>query len=300
MKRLAYILLLLSLSLSTQMSAQLKQKSSVFLPRKGWDLVEVGARGGMSHNTLVGPLKAQPGMSVGLDLVYRGQFLVRNMDQRESYTPAPERFYFGPLIGLGATYSTSSFTLADSTSIMPLVSPNGYKVVDTVRWAGRENYNKLQLEVPFMLAMSLYQVTFNVGVVGVCELIHWQEAVMDNPVVNMYIPVAKLSVDMPVTPMEKGPKTDIKFHLYLAGQVGYEWQVAERHRIGLQACLRFDCFRMNSGSNEGIGQWQEGQLTMAPYTQSYKANIHYLDFGVRVYYAFAYEHKVSRLGLLAL
>ena len=300
MPRIIFILLLLSLSLSTEVSAQIKNTSSIISPHRGVDILEVGVRGGVAHHTLAAPLVANAGYGVGLDVVYRGQFVPRRIDVRDPNTILATRFSLGPLVGLGVTYASTSFTMGDSPMVRPSVTNNGYVVVDTFNLAGRENYAKIQLEVPVMFAMTIGGVVFNTGVVGACELWQKQEALLTTPTIKTYIPIARLTVDNPVIPMEEGPSMRVSFHLDFAAQIGYEWQLAERHRLGVQAFVRYDLFPMTSPKNDGVGQWSDGKMTMTYYTGSYKADIHYLDAGLRVYYAFTTPHRVVRLGLHAL
>lgn len=302
MNRFAYILLLLSLTLSTTASAQLYKKSSTFLPKKGVDICEVGIRGGVGYNVFTSPLKAEPGPSVGLDLVYRGQFLAQKWNKNDFDVKPKERFFIGPLVGLGVSVNSSPFVLGDSVIVRPSKTPNGYEVVDTLNLAGKETWTKFQVEVPLMLATTMDNVTFNLGVVGVCELLEKQSLSLTHPVSKMYIPMAKLVVESPILPMEDRKMKEARFHLYLSAQLGYEWKLKEKeqHRIGLQAFARYDVFRMNTHPAESIGLWSDGKMTMTPYTDALNNNIHYLEAGVRLYYAFAIPHRISRLGLLPL
>lgn len=304
MNRIAYILLSLAFlaSLSTPMSAQLRKNSSVFLPKKGMDMCEVGIRSGMGYNVFTSPLKAEPGLSVGLDLVYRGQFLVQKMDKNNPDAKHKERFFIGPLVGLGVSVNSLPFVMGDSVIVRPSITPNGYKVVDTLNLAGKETWTKFQVEVPLMLAATMDNVTLNLGVVGVCELLEKQSLSLTYPVSKKYIPWDEVTVEIPILPMEDRKMTEAHFHLYLSAQLGYEWKLKEKnqHRIGLQAFARYDVFQMNTHPAEGIGLWSDGKMTMTPYTDALNNNIHYLEAGVRLYYAFAVPYRISRLGLLPL
>lgn len=292
--------ILLSLLLAIPLSAQIKNTSSVISPHKGVDILEVGVRGGVAHHTLTAPLVANAGYGVGLDVVYRGQFVTRKIDVRDPNTILASRFSLGPLVGLGVTYASTSFSMGDSPMVCSSITNNGYRVVDTFNLAGHENYTKIQLEVPVMFAMTISGVVLDVGVVGAYELWQKQEALLTTPTVKIYIPKTGVTVDSPVLPMESEPTMRSSFHLNLAAQIGYEWKLAERHRLGVQAFVRYDLFPMTSPKNDGIGQWSDGKMTMTYYTGSYKADIHYLDAGLRVYYAFTTPHRVARLGLHAL
>lgn len=292
--------ILLSLLLAIPLSAQIRNTSSLTSPHRGVDILEIGVRGGVAHHTLLAPLVANAGYGVGLDVAYRGQFEPRRIDVRDPNTVLTSRFSLGPLVGLGITYASTSFTMGDNLMVRPSVTNNGYEVVDTFNLAGSENYAKIQLEVPVMFAMTIGGVVFNAGVVGACELWQKQEALLTTPTIKTYIPIAGLTVDNSVIPMESGPSMRCSFHLNLAAQIGYEWELAERHRLGVQAFVRYDLFPMTSPKNDGVGQWSDGKMTMTYYTGSYKADIHYLDAGLRVYYAFTTPHRVTRLGLHAL
>ncbi len=300
MKRFTFILLSLSLSLFTEVSAQLRKQTSIFLPRRGVDLFEVGVRGGVAYNAFAAPLTAQPGPSLGFDVAYRGQFLVQKRDKNHPDIKPKERFYIGPLIGVGVTYHSSPFVMGDSVIVRPSVTPNGYAVVDTLNIAGRETISRLQVEVPLMMATTMDNVTFNIGLVGVCELLQKQTLSLSDPTCKTFIPMAKLAVNTSILPMPMERTKDIHFHLYASAQLGYEWKFGSRHRLGLQAFVRYDIFRMNTHPADGIGQWSDGRMTMTPYTNALTPNIHYLDAGIRLYYAFATPHRAYRLGLLPL
>ena len=298
MKRFALILLLTALL--APVSAQLRKQSSSIPPHKGFDMVEVGVRGAMAFSTLSGPLKAHPGIGVGLDVVYRGLFLVREVTYDGARGDQIRRTYIGPMVGLGGTYSRSSFTMPDQMVSLPSVTSTGYEVTQTLNIAGSEQYHKLQLEVPLMVATSFNHFTLNAGLVGVAELAHWQQAELTYPQAITYIPYADLSVVMPVEQLPMTSSMDIRLHLYAAVQLGYEWAVTDAHRIGVQAFFRYDMVRKNLHPQESVGQWTDGQFTMKPYTDVTSYRVHYGDVGIRLYYAFARVHRATRLGLYAL
>lgn len=300
MNRFAVILLSLSLSLSTTLSAQLKGASSSIPPHKGFDMIEVGVRGLMAFNTLTGPLKAHPGVGGGLDVVYRGQFLVKEVTRDDARGNQVRRTYIGPMVGLGGTYSRSSFSMDDQVVSFPSVTSTGYEVIQSLNLAGSEQYHKLQLEMPLMVATTFDHFTLNAGLVGVAELFHWQQTELTYPQITTYIPADDLTVVMPVEQSPMTLSTDIRFHLYAAVQFGYEWTVTDAHRIGVQASFRYDVVRKNLHPQESVGQRTDGQFTMTPYTDVTSYRVHYGDVGIRLYYAFAYIHRASRLGLYAL
>lgn len=300
MKRIAFILLSLTLSLSLPVSAQLSSQSSRITPHKGFDMIEVGVRGSMSFNTLSGPLKAHAGVGGGLDVVYRGQFLVSETTYDGARGDQIRRIYVGPMVGLGGTYSRSSFSMGDSIANLPMVTPTGYEVTQSLNWAGREQYHKLQLEVPLMVATSFNHFTLNAGFVGVVEVAHWQQAELTYPQAITYIPYADVTVITPVEQMPMTSSMDLRLHAYAALQLGYEWTIQDNHRVGVQAFFRYDLLRKNLHPQESLGLWTEGKLTMTPYTDVSSYRVHYGDLGIRFYYAFARVHCATRLGLYAL
>ena len=300
MKRFASILLSLTLSLSLPLSAQTGRQSSRITPHKGFDMIEVGVRGSMSFNTLSGPLKAHPGVGGGLDVVYRGQFLVSETTYDGARADQIRRIYVGPMVGLGGTYSRSSFSMGDSIVNLPFVTPTGYEVTQSFNWAGHEQYHKLQFEVPLMMATTFNHFTLNAGFVGVVELAHWQQAELTYPQTITYIPYADVTVITPTKQLPMTSSMDLRLHAYAALQLGYEWTIQNTHRVGVQAFFRYDLLRKNLHPQESLGQWTEGKFTMTPYSDVISSRVHYGDLGIRLYYAFAHPHRVSRLGLYAL
>lgn len=274
MKRFAFIILLF-----TSLVAYAAQ------PAMGWDMVEVGLQGGGTAMTGGKNFASELGYTAGLNIDYR--FMTQVADGVE----------LGPKIGLGASYGQARLRSLTDTWIHSSSSEKGITMVDTLHLRGKESLAQWQVELPVMFAMNVRGCVINIGVIPALSLQQQHLTQLDNPQVNTSF--VDYDVVLPHTLVMRDDKARIQpqFHLMVGAEIGYEWSFNQQHRLGLQAFCRYDVLPMQPWSKEPFCAWQQNELVAGSLTEAFADELHSLDFGIRLYYAFASPHNYHRLGL---
>lgn len=276
MKKIINIVLALCAAVATMHAAQ---------PAMGWDIFEVGVQGGGTVMTGGKNFATEFGYTGGLNMNYR--YLTQVADGVE----------MGPKIGLGASYNQARLRSLTDTWIHSSPSEKGITMVDTLHLRGKESLAQWQVELPVMLAMNVRGCVINIGVIPALSLQQQHLTQLDNPQVNTSF--VDYDVVLPHTLVMRDDKARIhpQFRLMVGAEIGYEWSFKQQHRLGLQAFCRYDVLPMQPWSKDPFCEWQQNQLVVGSLTQVFADKLHSLDFGIRLYYAFASPHNYRRLGL---
>ncbi len=257
-------------------------------PAMGWDIFEVGVQGGGTVMTGGKNFASELGCTTGLNLDYR--YLTQVADGVE----------MGPKIGLGASYNQAHLRSLTDTWTHPWISDKGINMVDTLHLQGKESLTQWQIELPVMMAMNIRGCVINVGVIPVLGIQQQHLTQLDNLQANTCIEIVDVAFPHTLVVREDKARIQPQFHLMVGAEIGYEWSFKQQHRLGVQAFCRYDVLPMQPWSKDPFCEWQQNELVVGSLTQVFADKLHSLDFGIRLYYAFASPHNYRRLGLLPL
>lgn len=277
MRRLIFILLSTVLSLFTRVMA--------YEPYTGWDILDVGVRGGVTATIGGQNLNMGAGYMGGLDVDYR------------LMVPLKKGISLGPKVGLGATYKVVQTNCSTGEWVYSSMSEYGIKQVDRLNLNGFEQFSQWQVELPVMLALNAHGFVLNVGVIPTLWLTQQHDMHLDDLTVQSYLEQPDVRFTHSLVVRSDAQRIKPQFHLLAGFEMGYEWRIKERCRLGVQTFCRYDLLSMQPWSNNAFCAWEGSQLVAGSLTELYPDKLHCLGAGIRVYYAFAFPHKYHRLGL---
>lgn len=277
-----YLLSLLCLTAVTMLSAQNH-------------VMSVGVRAGGSHflqKMATDSVGSKAGFNGGLDLGYTYYFAPKGEVQ------------WGVHTGLGIGFSTSHLTgsLHEEFTNTDMYGNAVDYTVDFERVDERSR--QVQLEIPVMAAMRWRGLVVNVGPKFMIPV--WKQATQNHtlPVIDAYYPLYDVHVtDEMITGAiktdedlnGKGKWCAPSFSFMLGAEIGYEFALSGSNLLGVMATVNVSC--ASAFKNEPNGKVVEvgnienteypvPEITIHSLSNAVVSNMHPLDFGVKVYYAF--------------
>lgn len=212
--------------------------------------------------------------------------------------PVGKKVCLGPKVGLGALYRNTFLKCEQTAWSYQEVFPNGQTMVSSIDLTGAERTSQWQLEVPVMLALNAKGLVLNVGLIPILGLTQQHLTHLDHPLVTTLIEQTDAMFPGTLAVRDDPQRFHPQIGLLVGGEIGYEFVIGKAHRLGVQAYGRYNVLPEQPWSKDVFCERQEQQLVGGSLTQAFSDKLHYVDFGLRVYYTFAYPHHFRRLGLL--
>ncbi len=261
----------------------------------------IGVHGGVALYRTDGAIKNMPGVATGLDIAYTIRGVIANQTA------------LGLKIGATLTYGAPSHSLRDykeQYTNYDYYKPEENKMDYTITAATyRERQRQLQVEVPLMLSFITNGVTINVG--GKFMLPFWQERQLD--VTDAHIGAYYDAFMVPVRDyLATGRLEGYQYHgksngvmpkmnALLAVEVGYEWKVGWKNRMGVQAYLDYGVwndyennppqYRLIDVSPIWNTEYPVPDIKVNYLTDTYISKANYLSCGIKLYYSFHGETR---------
>ena len=212
-------------------------------------------------------------------------------------------------IGFGAGYGTTALK-GTNTDVFSNTDYLGNQLDYTVTAAFRQTDQWVKGEASLLFAMRFGGVTVNIGPRFMMPFAASRLLTITQSTIDAYFPqynvhvVNELTTGVLQTPFVRKENVSLpQYNLLLAAEIGYEWAF-DAHIVGVQAYM--DCGVWNINSSAAL------QLTrlifVSPITDAtnppptvtvaspemYVTGRRYLDFGIRVYYAFSLTSQTRR------
>ena len=211
----------------------------------------------------------------------------------------------GLAVGAGAGYGS---TVLQGTNVDAFSNTDylGNQLDYTATTAFQQTDRFAKAEASLLLAMRFGGVTLNIGPRFMMPFADLHLLKVTQSTIDAYFPqynvhvVNEQATGVLPTPLMRQEKLSLpKYNLLLAAELGYEWTFDKQHIIGLQAYMDFGVWSSNSSAALPLTQFVSVSpimdatnptptVTVAS-PEMYIKGRRYLDFGIRVYYAFSIE-----------
>lgn len=257
-----------------------------------------GVHGGVTMYKTDGEHKNLPGANCGIDLAYTVRAIIANQTG------------LGIKLGVSLSYAGATHSLPNYEEEYTNVDYYPENMDYTIKAETyQEHQHQIQLETPLFLSFISHGVTVNIG--GKFMMPFYQRRHID--VTDAHITAYYPDFWVPVTDYlatgrlenyehhRKESSNMPKLNALLALEVGYEWQVGLKGRMGVQAY--FDYGLWNNYTNDPPRQrlinvhpilnteYPVPQIDVNALTDTYSSKVQYISAGVKFYYAFHTGHQ---------
>lgn len=255
--------------------------------------LQVGVRGGA--NLWQGSeLKGSAGLSYGLDLSYTCRWFTTN------------DFSFGPKIGISIVHSAGGFKKDDIYEQFTNYDYLGHPMAYTVRAAAKQTFSQWQAEIPVMLSLNINHFILNLG----GKFVYMFSGKTDQTIqsADIIAQYTEYKVDVRnelltglLSQDQRNLSTDSdlpKIHVLVGAEIGYEWEVAEQHFVGLALYANYALWSNNQERSAysfitidpiSDPSYPVAPVRTHPLQSVYSSKMHYMDFGLKLYYQFEYS-----------
>ena len=211
----------------------------------------------------------------------------------------------GLAVGAGAGYGS---TVLQGTNVDAFSNTDylGNQLDYTATTAFQQTDRFAKAEASLLLAMRFGGVTLNIGPRFMMPFADSHLLKVTQSTIDAYFPqynvhvVNEQATGVLPTPLMRQEKLSLpKYNLLLAAELGYEWTFDKQHIIGLQAYMDFGVWSFNSSTALPLTQFvsvspimdatNPTPIVTVASPEMYIKGRRYLDFGIRVYYAFSIE-----------
>ena len=260
-------------------------------------MLSIGVRGGgqMMLPTAVagmtGTMSATFGGAGALDLRYT------------FYGEPTDRIDIGFAVSAGVGYGSAGIqgTRTDTYTNLDYKG-NALDYTCTAQYSQTDRFAKA--DAALLLAMRFSGVTINIGPRFMLPFAATGTVTISEASIDAYYPAYNVHVrDQLITGKLETPYTEnrpsniSKYHLLVAAEIGYEWRMTNQHALGVQLFAEAAVWSKQSPVTNN----QSPLIGVSPITdasnpvpvvtigsvESFVAHRRYLDFGIRVYYAFS-------------
>ena len=240
-------------------------------------------------------LKSQVGLTYGIEAAYTCRWTI-NRD-----------IALGPKVGAAFVHSAGGLGKDDLYEQFVNTDYLRNEMAYTVQGSVKQKFSNWQLEVPLMLSMNIHNALINVGAKFMYLVSgQYEQTLSDNLITATYtayhVDVTNELITGVVTPEQTSFKGDSylpKMHVLLGVEAGYQWEVADKHFIGLMAYFNYGVWSSNSTVDKAeqlieVGEINRGAYPVAPVRVNqlqsvYSPKVNYIDFGVKLIYQFEYS-----------
>ena len=225
------------------------------------------------------------------------------------YGSVASQVQLGVAVGAGFGYGTTGIkgTNMDSyTNIDYLGNKMDYSIDAT--YSLKDQFAKV--DVSLLLAMRFGGVTLNVGPrfmlpFAATGTVTIREASIDAyyPAYNVHVTDQLITGKLETPYTEKHPSNISKYNLLIAAEIGYEWRLTNQHALGAQLFAEAAVWNKQSP----ITNNPSPLISVSPITSQENPvptvtvgdiapmikGLRYIDFGLRVYYAFSIESSAG-------
>ncbi|MCQ2311328.1 MAG: hypothetical protein MJZ64_06240 [Paludibacteraceae bacterium] len=256
----------------------------------------IGAHAGVAIYNTKDNLKNLPGAATGIDLAYTARGVIANQTA------------LGIKFGAGIAYAGATQSLPDyfeqytNTDYYP-------EMMDYTITAAKykENQHQIQLEAPIYLSFITYGVTVNIGAKFMMPFFQKRHIDVADAHITAYYP----DFWVPVTDyLATGRLENNEYHAkensnmpklnaLLSIEIGYEWNVGYKNKLGVQAYLDYGIWNnySNNPSKERLidvdpilnTEYPVPEIKVNALTDTYSDHVKYISAGIKVYFAFHTE-----------
>lgn len=219
-----------------------------------------------------------------------------------SYTHLTRKIDIGFAIGASAGYGTSDIR-GTHTNVFTNTDYLGIAIDYTAIGVFRQTDRYAKVDASVMVAMRFGNVTLNIGPRFMMPLLASRTFTLREATIDAYYRQYDVHVvNEIVTGHIQTPYTRVetsslpKYNLLLTLELGYEWSLNEKHLFGVQAFVDFSVWN-NYSNNTALTPLISVAPILSPTNPQPEVTIgspenwltgrRYMDFGIRIYYAFS-------------